>query len=168
MSVALLSRYPVEAASPFPLPPRNLSLHAVLRVHGRPLHVFVVHLFPACLTGIPLSEVAGAARQAYAARAGEVARLEEEVRALDEPALVLCDCNMTDMSEGYGRLRTFLGDSFREAGWGPGHRFGAHPWQRIDYVWHTRDLVALSAATLTSGGSDHMPVVAELRYASGR
>ncbi len=62
-------------------------------------------------------------------------------------------------------LRALLGDNFREAGWGPGHRFGGHPWQRIDCVWHPGDLVAVGAATLRAGVSHHLPVVAQLRYA---
>jgi endonuclease/exonuclease/phosphatase (EEP) superfamily protein YafD len=85
---------------------------------------------------------------------------------LHEPALLLCDCNLTDTSQAYARLATFMADSFREAGWGFGHSsFSRRPpfqAQRLDYVWHSDQLAALEAAVGPDGGSDHRPVIARL------
>jgi len=73
---------------------------------------------------------------------------------------------LTDTSQAYAQLRTFVSDSFRAAGWGFGHSsFGWRaPYlaQRIDYIWHTDGVVALAAAVGPDGGSDHRPVVARL------
>jgi endonuclease/exonuclease/phosphatase (EEP) superfamily protein YafD len=96
----------------------------------------------------------------------EVARLEQELHAVRGAALLLCDCNLTDTSQAYAQLATFLSDSFREVGWGFGHSsFGQRaPYlaQRIDYVWHSEGLVALEAFIGPDGGSDHRPVIARL------
>jgi Endonuclease/Exonuclease/phosphatase family len=64
-------------------------------------------------------------------------------------------------------LRSFLSDSFREAGWGLRNTNYASdipfPMQRIDYVWHNAGLNAIAAEVGQAGGSDHLPVVVRLR-----
>jgi vancomycin resistance protein VanJ len=164
--IGLISRFPIERADRFPLPPLDYALHAVLRVDGVRLHVFVVHLSPNGFGRNPIDQYAALARERYAQRAAEVARLEQELHAVQGPALLLCDCNLTDTSQAYAQLATFLSDSFREVGWGFGHSsFGQRaPYlaQRIDYVWHTEGLVALEAVVGPDGGSDHRPVIARL------
>jgi vancomycin resistance protein VanJ len=161
--VGLISRYPIESAERIPLPPLNLAMQAVLNVDGRRLRVFVVHLTP---NNYPLSQMPARAAERFAARAGETRQLAAELSTLDGPAVLLCDCNLTDTSEAYRTLNAVLGDSFREAGWGLGHTiqpFGAPvAFQRIDYVWHSREFFAASAGVGQPGGSDHHPVWAEL------
>ena len=102
----------------------------------------------------------------YGRRAAEVTRIQEKIAGLDEPILLMCDCNLTDTSEAYARLDTVLDDSFREIGWGFGHTFyppvAPSPIQRIDYVWHSDDFVAVKAFVGQDGGSDHLPIVAIL------
>ena len=92
--------------------------------------------------------------------------MEQEFGALREPALLLCDCNLTDTSQAYAQLTTFLSDSFREAGWGFGHSsFGRRaPFlaQRLDYIWHSDGLMAVEAVVGLDGGSDHRPVAVKL------
>jgi endonuclease/exonuclease/phosphatase (EEP) superfamily protein YafD len=126
----------------------------------------VVHLSPNGLGRNPVDQYVRLAQERFAQRAAEVARLEQALRALREPALLLCDCNLTDTSQAYARLATFMSDSFREAGWGFGHSsFSRRPpfqAQRLDYVWHSDRLVALEAFVGPEGGSDHRPVVARL------
>jgi endonuclease/exonuclease/phosphatase family metal-dependent hydrolase len=54
-------------------------------------------------------------------------------------------------------------DSWSEAGLGEGLTWPAHdPFERIDWVWHTGDLVATEATVLISTASDHLPVVVAL------
>jgi vancomycin resistance protein VanJ len=36
------------------------------------------------------------------------------------------------------------------------------PVQRIDYVWHSAEFIALEAFVGQEGGSDHLPMVAKL------
>jgi vancomycin resistance protein VanJ len=163
--VGIISRFPIEQSAAFALPPRNLALHTVLRVDGAPLHVVVVHLQPSRL-GVPLEQIAAAASTFYAFRLGEVAAIEREILGVREPLLLLCDCNMPDTSQGHELISAFLGDSFRDVGWGFGHT--SHLWplpfatQRLDYVWHSAGLTALAAQVGQPGGSDHFPVVARL------
>jgi endonuclease/exonuclease/phosphatase (EEP) superfamily protein YafD len=93
------------------------------------------------------------------------------INALHEPALLLCDCNLTDTSQAYAQLAAFLVDSFREAGWGFGHSsFGRRPpflGQRLDYIWHSDRLTAIEARVGPDGGSDHRPVVVKLALRTG-
>jgi endonuclease/exonuclease/phosphatase (EEP) superfamily protein YafD len=63
-----------------------------------------------------------------------------------------------------------LRDSYQEVGWGFGHTYPTTPQSfgisvpllRIDYVFHSAELVALRARVGPDGGSDHLPVVADL------
>lgn len=56
-----------------------------------------------------------------------------------------------------------LVDAWVEAGVGDGYTFSSqNPDRRIDYVMKSNDVVARSAAVITSEASDHLPVVAEL------
>jgi endonuclease/exonuclease/phosphatase (EEP) superfamily protein YafD len=160
--VALFSRYPIAAVSTFPLPPRNLSIHATLSVGSTPLHVIIVHLSPNRVLGTPLPSLGASATAHYATQADEVTRIIREVRPLQAPVLVLCDCNLTDTSQAHATLVSVLQDSFAEVGWGFGHTYpaGILPLQRYDYIWHSAELVALEASRWPAGGSDHLPVMA--------
>ncbi len=164
--VGLTSRYPIESAEAFHLPPRDLALRAVVNVDGRRLIVYVVHLSPNNLLNFPLAQLPSLAAQRYADRLSETTQLNQELAALAEPVLLLCDCNLTDSSAAYGNLKAVLGDSFREAGWGFGHTLqglqSPVPLQRIDYVWHSDEFFAVAAQVGERGGSDHRPVWAEL------
>jgi endonuclease/exonuclease/phosphatase (EEP) superfamily protein YafD len=166
-NVGLMTRFPIESARPIALPTGQPALHATLRVDGRRLHVFVAHLSPNHLFKDPTIDLATAASSAYARRAAEIDRLREELRNLDGPAILLCDCNLTDTSQAHTELETFLVDSFREAGSGLRHTNYTSgvpfPTQRIDYVWHGSGLLAIRAEVGQAGGSDHLPVVARIR-----
>ena len=57
-------------------------------------------------------------------------------------------------------------DSWSDAGVGPGFTFSSgDPYQRIDWIWHTEDLVAVEVQVLQTQDSDHLPVVAILDIA---
>jgi endonuclease/exonuclease/phosphatase (EEP) superfamily protein YafD len=46
---------------------------------------------------------------------------------------------------------------------GPGYTFSTDdPHARLDYVLHGNDVTACRAAVLSTAGSDHLPVVADL------
>jgi endonuclease/exonuclease/phosphatase family metal-dependent hydrolase len=52
-------------------------------------------------------------------------------------------------------------DSWSEVGSGDGYTYSSgDPYQRIDWIWHTQDLVASDVEILQSTASDHLPVVA--------
>ncbi len=167
-SAGLLSSFPIETAEWFQLPPLNIALHTTVRVEGQRVHVFVVHLSPNNFFEHSVVEFVPLVLERYGRRAAEVTRIQEEIAGLDEPILLMCDCNLTDTSEAYARLDTVLNDSFREVGWGFGHTFyppvAPFPVQRIDYVWHSNDFVAIDAFVGQDGGSDHLPIVTKLKF----
>ena len=169
LNVGLLSRFPLETVDQFPLPPLDLALHTIVNINGERVHVFVVHLSPNNFFQYPKSQFVPLVIERYGRRAAEVAHLEAEISSLNEPVLLMCDCNLTDTSEAYAHLDEFLIDSFREAGWGLGHTLypptAPFPLQRIDYVWHSDDFVAIEAFVGQDGNSDHLPMVTKLRLA---
>jgi endonuclease/exonuclease/phosphatase (EEP) superfamily protein YafD len=165
--VGLFSRYPLEDVLPYPLPPMHLSLRAGVRIDDRLLHIYVVHLSPNNMLGYPLRQFPSLTAARYVARAAETTQLQQALATEELPAILLCDCNLTETSEDYVRLAQAATDSFREASWGLGHtlRVGQIPFpvQRIDYIWHTTGMVAIEAWVGPDGGSDHLPVSTKLR-----
>jgi endonuclease/exonuclease/phosphatase (EEP) superfamily protein YafD len=97
-----------------------------------------------------------------------IRRLLTALDAETYPFIVGGDFNMSDQATIYGDLAVRMDDSFREAGYG----FGASwpiaeiaglpsfvpPLVRIDYVWHSRDFQAVSAAMGPHLNSDHLPL----------
>jgi len=96
------------------------------------------------------------------------------------PLIAPADFNTGDQSTAYALVTDVLVDSWREAGWGPGHTFPGSTardgsraavagiplptWLvRIDYIFHSHHWRAVSAwIGPWDGVSDHRPVVAEL------
>jgi endonuclease/exonuclease/phosphatase (EEP) superfamily protein YafD len=169
-NVGLMTRFPIEIVQPIALPTGQPALHARLIVHSQRLHVFVAHLTPNHLFKDSALGLAAAASDAFARRAAEVAFLRQQMRGLSEPALLLCDCNLTDTSQAHAELAAFLTDSFREAGWGLRNTNDATglPLQRIDYVWHSAGLVATATGLGEAGGSDHLPVIVRIQPVNER
>ena len=98
-----------------------------------------------------------------------LARLAQE----DLPYIVAGDFNTSDNSLMYAEMAAVMGDSFRETSPGLGATWpaslgddelpaGIPPLLRIDYIWHSDALQALSAVTGPDLGSDHLPVMATL------
>jgi vancomycin resistance protein VanJ len=107
-------------------------------------------------------------------RDGATAELAALMRDLGGPRLLVGDFNMTQWSHSYGQLSAELRDSHLEAGWGFGHTYPTAllaglprlsvPLLRIDYIFNSADLVVLRAGVGPDGGSDHLPVVADLAF----
>jgi endonuclease/exonuclease/phosphatase family metal-dependent hydrolase len=81
-----------------------------------------------------------------------------------QPAILVGDFNARP---GWRQLEELLAagwvDAWAQAGVGEGYTSdSADPRYRIDYVFHTPDLVAADAGVITSRASDHLPVVADL------
>jgi vancomycin resistance protein VanJ len=171
----VLSRFPIHGDEAYPLVEgMHLYQHAVLDVEGREVHVLNIHLQPPEVRGrwlggyLPLPTAYHTTVQDQ-----ELNRLLEELDGLEQTVVVLGDFNMTDQSEGYRRLTRRLGDAHREAGWGFGHTFPdgevrsiptPFPLVRIDYIFHSWDLVAEKAYVGDNGGPDHRFLVAELSF----
>jgi endonuclease/exonuclease/phosphatase (EEP) superfamily protein YafD len=168
-TVALFSRLPIDSMTALPNPPLERGLQVTIRdKNDRPLNVLVTHLAPNNMPLFPLSRFAAETRDRYSRRAAETASLQTLVRSQSLPTLMLCDCNMTDTSETYAQLRQVFKDSFQERGWGLGHTISVKgipfPVQRIDYIWYTDEIQAIDAFVGPDANSDHLPIVATLRY----
>ena len=149
----------------------------------RPLHVVNLHLSTPVQRWRPrgTSPVPVPTGEQTVGRRAEIGslvpRLRDRVGAGDA-VVVAGDFNLTDQTPEYrALLGTGLLDAHREAGWGFGDTFPAgrrvriagrqltipFPLLRLDYVWHSRELATRQARVWSSsGGSDHLPVVADL------
>jgi vancomycin resistance protein VanJ len=182
-SVGIFSRFPIETKSEFPipgerygidvktkkvipLPEPRIAVRAILRVNGKQIQVIVAHLVHNRTLKNPLNQWASVAREHYKKQATQIQIIQQQLHQQELPFLLLCDCNLVDTSENYKQLAAFAKDSFREAGWGFGHTsvfIGSVPLQRLDYIWHSDEWVAIEAKVERDrDGSDHAPVVAKL------
>ncbi len=146
----------------------------VLDIEGQEVTVLSVHPRSPPVYGVPLSEVWERLPTALddegrdADLRGLLSRLEE----IEGPVVVIGDFNATDQQNLYAPLAHRLRDAHRESGWGMGFTYSRWPeagpalW-RIDYVFHSPELVALSTRTGDYAGSDHRPVIARLAFRAG-
>jgi len=167
------SRYPIREYEAFQLVPGegDRVQRLVLDVEGRPLNVLSVHprsppLRGFHLPGLPLGIPTGFDNTK---RDADVSALVARLDGMETPLVVMGDFNLTDQQALYPALTRRLRDAHRESGWGLGFTFTRFPrlglptW-RIDYVFHSPDLVALSTTVGDWGGSDHRPVIARLAF----
>jgi endonuclease/exonuclease/phosphatase (EEP) superfamily protein YafD len=169
----VLSRYPLLGTEQLHVYPERPDLHAVVDVDGFPLMVVVGHPPPQSFRRGRFVHGLHADAQIEA-----LARLAVE----HAPAVLLADFNMTERHPIYRRL-TALGlvDAYRAAGAGRGYtvptRFGQSPrrssrytrvrlvpFLRFDFVLHTLELETTAAWVGVDAGSDHLPVLARLRW----
>lgn len=104
----------------------------------------------------------------------EIDCLLSELSCETLPYIMAGDFNMSAQSVKYQELAARMYDSFREAGHGLGGtwpnggvlnlpRF-VPPLLRIDYIWHSDHLRAITANVGPDIGSDHHPVIVELEF----
>ncbi len=152
---AILSRYPILEWGWGELPqqgtvPRRGYLWARVEVgSGEPVLIVNTHLHHV--------------EDEHAARLAQVEALLEFWSGRSR-TILLGDLNSRPEFEEMGRLRgAGLMDAWEEAGQGSGLTWPARePYERIDWVWHTPDLRAISATVVSSTASDHLPVVVTL------
>jgi endonuclease/exonuclease/phosphatase (EEP) superfamily protein YafD len=165
--LGLLSRYPIQEHVRYEPPGYSWPyLRATLQITNATspftCTIIVAHL--------PSPSLDRHGYHIHPAAAGQVAAVVALAQA-GQPALVLGDFNMADQSDNY-RLLTDAGltDAFRAAGWGLGATYPVHqlsapfPLVRIDYVWYTAPFQASRAWVGPDAGSNHLPVLAELRW----
>ncbi|HKQ36948.1 MAG TPA: endonuclease/exonuclease/phosphatase family protein [Verrucomicrobiae bacterium] len=98
-----------------------------------------------------------------AERVQDVKAIKAAIDSRTNMPVILCgDFNEGPGSRTHNRLSEFLADTWKEIGNGSGFTFSSSaPWQRIDFIWHSRHLRALKTAVIKTNASDHLPVVAE-------
>lgn len=98
---------------------------------------------------------------AFERRAAQVEAIKAHIKASPYPVVIAGDMNDTPVSYSYREFEQFLQDGFMNAGAGLGRTYvGTFPSFRIDYVWHSEDLVCQEFHVLSDELSDHRPVVA--------
>ena len=168
----VLSKFPLDEGQSVAFAPERPDLHAMVVIAERKLRVIVAHPRPPKLsrTGMQFDDTTVTQVQ-----------MVGELAVSGGPSIVLCDLNTISLQTAYLQLLAAgLLDPFRYAGrWsatfpvrvGNTHRVGsrADKWKlkpvlRIDYVLHTRELMASDANVGEDIGSDHLPVFARLHW----
>ncbi|MBN1810201.1 MAG: endonuclease/exonuclease/phosphatase family protein [Anaerolineae bacterium] len=170
------SRYPILAyeASHLAEGEGAWTQQFVLDIEGHELTVLSVHPRSPPVYGVPLSEVWGRLPTALddRGRDADLRGLLLRLEGIAGPLVVIGDCNATDQQSLYAPLVRRLRDAHRESGWGMGFTYSRWPdvglalW-RIDYVFYTPELAALSTRVGDYAGSDHRPVIARLAFRAG-
>jgi|YNPNPStandDraft_1061719.scaffolds.fasta_scaffold35944_2 endonuclease/exonuclease/phosphatase (EEP) superfamily protein YafD len=174
--MCVFSRYPILSAEWPPL--RHVwrgAQHVVVEIEGQPVHLLNLHLTSS--SGVEyLRHARWYLQQTYAQRELEARSVSAYLASLEGPVIVAGDLNTTAQTTAYRILADGLDNAFAAAGWGTGHTYPAQPqrWMgwptparivRIDHILYSHHLVALHAAVgSTRGGSDHLPVIAQLAF----
>lgn len=171
--MGLLSKYPILEYKFFRLSDGEgtWAQRFVLDIDGNEVTLYNVHPPSPPLVGInpfglPIGIPTGFLNKW---RDADIRDLVSRLDQVDGPLLVIGDFNIVDQQNMYEPLTDYLRDAHRESGWGMGFTFSRYPqsapsmW-RIDYVFHSTDMVAVSATTGDYGGSDHRPVIAKLDF----
>jgi endonuclease/exonuclease/phosphatase family metal-dependent hydrolase len=184
-SCAVLSRYPIRetvgflpAEPGFPYTPR-----AVIDVDGRDIVVYCVSL-PAPLRDrarIPLQDIHNNRLNSLwdlvfgydeTRRDVELTTLVARMQNESLPLIAAGDFNLSDQDSSYRDLAARWSDGFRSSGFGMGTTYPVAQFYgfpsvipalvRIDYVWHSDHLRAVTARNGDFVGSDHLPLLVEL------
>jgi endonuclease/exonuclease/phosphatase family metal-dependent hydrolase len=149
---AILSAYKIRAWTNTLLP-RPLGreqrglLEGEIKVRGIPVRVFNTHL----------------QHDSQVERLAQVARIRQVLATANESVVLLGDLNAAPDTPEIAGLTDLLVDAWVTAGVGDGFTFdAATPHARIDYVMSSGNVVARTAAVVTTDAADHLPVVADL------
>jgi vancomycin resistance protein VanJ len=182
-AIAVLSRYPIRAVEGFRVGEIGYPrfARAALNVDGRPVTLIAASLAAPfrgrgriLLPDVHSHFINGAWDLLWGydddERAAEIAQIGAWLDGASAPVILAGDLNLVEDSADYRRVASRLVDSYRAAAVGFGFTFpawevfGAPPGlpgaMRIDYIWHTPDLVTVSAELGAYVGSDHLPVLA--------
>lgn len=95
--------------------------------------------------------------------------IKELIGTPKDSVVLVGDLNATPDAPEIKTLVDDLVDAWEEAGVGDGYTYSAeNPNRRIDYVMTSDDVVARSAAVVTTDASDHLPVHADLLLPGSR
>jgi vancomycin resistance protein VanJ len=170
----LLSRYPILEQEQLHFSPDRPDLRAVIDVGGAAVTVIVAHPRPPRmrLTGMVFDPIT----------TDQIDRLAR-IAVAGAPSIVVGDFNMTVRHARYAHWTSSgMIDAFRAIRRGGATLpvrvgrsvrmkdrlagFPLRPVVRVDYIWHTAQLVAQAAWVGDDAGSDHLPVLARLALRS--
>ncbi len=151
---AVLSRYPIVSATNNDLPSEGLPIErgfisAIIEVGGQHIQVIDVHL--------------------HHVEADSSIRVDQTMALLDyyrltPRTIIIGDFNAEPTSPEISLMKTFgLKDALASIEPPPADTFRADsPYQRIDYIWVSFDLVYSEVSLLTGTASDHFGVIATI------
>ena len=85
--------------------------------------------------------------------------LKEEIKKIDTPYMLMGDFNMTDDSPIINELKQMMNISIKE----PTNTFSSlNPFERIDYIFLSKDIKLIESHVIEYVASDHFPVVATI------
>lgn len=171
-TTAVFSRYPFTSdTDAFVLDLENDRPAVVVRtnIDGEPITFISAHLNAYSLQWHPYQDRPEIINLRTKTQNRQAEILLELIRQEQGTVILGCDCNSLETSESMRMLSQVLRNGSREVGWRPfsSTKAGAEPddgLRRIDYVMQRGELKAVGAYLLNdSGGSDHRPVLVELR-----
>jgi endonuclease/exonuclease/phosphatase family metal-dependent hydrolase len=178
-----LSRFPLLETDTPDMEDSDMPVRqrVVIDFQGQPVAIYNVHLVMPVRKVPRLDSLAERLKNPFvtmalsydsALRDSQIADLRVLLDKEPYPFLVAGDFNMSDQTEIYRTLAARMSDSFREAGWGFGWSWPVasevelpafvSPLIRIDYIWHSSQWRAVTAAQGPELGSDHLPLYATL------
>ncbi len=104
-------------------------------------------------------------RRAIRHRAWEAEQIRKPLESEEQAFVLTGDFNATPHNWTYRRIASGLRDAARDTGGGTGFTYHRkRPIARIDFVLASRDFKFTSARTVDGGASDHLGVLATLRW----
>lgn len=169
-AMAVYSRYPILTRKNLPMQPWSAQ-SVVVQVADTPLHLINAHLAPVGVLRYVQTLDADVVRKLTDNREAQVSQIQTAIQDTGLPAVVACDCNMTDLMTAYGQITTTMRDAYRDRGWGLGHTLLVPrgfelglpfnlPGLRVDYLFYSPEITALEIDIVSGDtGSDHLPLV---------
>jgi endonuclease/exonuclease/phosphatase family metal-dependent hydrolase len=128
-------------------------LQALVTVRGVPVRVFTTHL----------------QHDSRPERLAQIAAIRKMIGASRESAVLTGDLNARPNTPEIDALTQDLLDAWTQVGVGEGYTYPAgNATARLDYVLHSTDVMPRAAAVLSTAGSDHLPVTADLALPGDR
>jgi endonuclease/exonuclease/phosphatase family metal-dependent hydrolase len=122
-------------------------LEALVTVRRVPVRVFTTHL----------------QHNSQQERIAQIAAIRKVIATSQESVVLTGDLNARPDTPEIDAITEDLVDAWTEAGVGHGYTFSTeNPHARLDYVLHSNDVTTCIAAVLSTDGSDHLPVAADL------
>ena len=122
-------------------------LEALVTVRRVPVRVFTTHL----------------QHNSQQERIAQIAAVREVIGVVQESVVLVGDLNARPGTPEIDAITEDLVDAWAEVGVGHGYTYSTeNPHARLDYVLHSNDVIPRTAAVLSTDGSDHLPVIADL------
>ena len=170
--MAVYSRYPTLTQKNLPMQLWSAQ-SVVIQVEETPLHLINAHLAPVGIRGYFRTLDADSVRKLTGNREAQISQIQTAIQEIGLPAVIACDCNMTDLMTAYSQITTTMRDAHRDRGWGLGHTlliprgFELHfpinlPVLRLDYLFYSPEITTIKTDVISGDtGSDHLPLVGQ-------